>query len=792
MKRMKSLVTMLCLMAMTVTAQKVQRVMVPGKGGIDVEQLNKRVNLNQDISQLSLTELRVLRNSFYAREGFPFRDAFLRGVFQCTSWYDSLMWERWGKVEDMMTGHESYDYYKADGKLPFKISKPEYAFINKLQTREKELKQQNFKSPISGHRVNMDNVVNAMQIEKLDARLKDKLGRNGFAIVPARHNQLFQVYESNDYSNFPNFVTVDLYLQLYHLYFDCLLRDVEQERLHDVVLQLCERGRQLTNGTTPEHQWLKTYFDVGYALIKGEKGAAGTVADEVEKVNSSQPARSEYLGYVDIPFSYQLFRPRGHYTRNDTLKTYFKAMMWLQTVPFGTDKPSQLQTALVLAELTAEDAKMRDLYQQLYEPMTWLFGTPDNITIMQVYELMKGRKASELLKRKKAMAQLRGGIESLAQRQTRIRPKFEYSSPYKINLLPQRYMPDGEVLLEMVDYDNFPTKRTLPKGLDVMASMDVKSAERILLDELHESQKWDGFVAALSKMKERMKEIDWQQTVGIRWMDALKTVNDTCKDYPYFMLTPEWQKKELNAALASWAELKHDAILYAKQPFGAECGGGGPPDPVVTGYVEPNVKFWRKAISLLEATADVLERYHLTTEKAGLATSRLKEEAEFLLRVSERELAGKRLEEGDYAELEHIGATFENISLDLVRDKDMYLMGWDDVQGTDRKVALIADVYTANADNNPEKSVMYVGVGMADEIYCVVEVDGYLWLMRGAVLSYRETERPINMLRLTDEEWQKQMETDPEEGRPVWMKDIIVPLEEVPHTNERFFYSTGC
>ena len=275
-------------------------------------------------------------------------------------------------------------------------------------------------------------------------------------------------------------------------------------------------------------------------------------------------------------------------------------------------------------------------------------------------------------------------------------------------------------------------------------------------------------------------------------MDAQKTVTDTCNGYPYFMLTPEWQKKDLNAALASWAELKHDAILYAKQPFGAECGGGGPPDPVVTGYVEPNVKFWRKAIRLLEATSDVLERYHLTTEKAALTTSRLKEEAEFLLRVSERELAGKKLDEGDYDELKHIGATFENISLDLVRDADMYLMGWDDVQGTDRKVALIADVYTANADNNPEKSVMYVGVGMADEIYCVVEVDGYLWLMRGAVLSYRETMRPVNIQRLTDEEWQNTLETNPEEGRPVWMKDIIVPLKEVPHTNERFFYSTGC
>ena len=792
MKMKEFLVTMLCLIALTATSQKVQRVMVPGKGGINVELLNKKVILDQDISQLSLTELRVLRNSFYAREGFPFRDAFLRGVFQCTSWYDSLVWKRWDKVESLMQGYDRDEYYKADAKVPFRISKEEQVFINRLLAREKELKLQNFVSPISGYRVNMDNVVNAMQMDEFDPRLKDKLGRNGFAIVPARHNQLFQVYETNDYSNFPNFVTTDLYLQLYHLYFDCLLRDIEQKKLHDVVLQLCERGRQLTTGTTAEQRWLNTYFDVGYALSKGEKGALGTVADEVEKVNASKGDTSKYLGYTDIPFSYPLFRPRGHYTRNDTLKNYFKAMMWLQTVPFGTDKSSQLRCAVVLAELTAQDAKMKALYEQLFEPMTWLFGTPDNITILQVYELMKGQKATDLLKNKKAMAQLRHAIETLAQQQTRIRPKYEYSSPYKINLLPQRYMPDGEVLLEMVDYDNFPTKRALPKGLDVMASMGVKSAERILLEEQKESQQWEGFLAALSKMKERMKEIDWQQTISTRWMDALKTVTDTCKGYPYFMLTPEWQKKDLNAALASWAELKHDAILYAKQPFGAECGGGGPPDPVVTGYVEPNVKFWRKAIRLLEATSDVLERYHLTTEKAALTTSRLKEEAEFLLRVSERELAGKKLDEGDYDELKHIGATFENISLDLVRDADMYLMGWDDVQGTDRKVALIADVYTANADNNPEKSVMYVGVGMADEIYCVVEVDGYLWLMRGAVLSYRETMRPVNIQRLTDEEWQNTLETNPEEGRPVWMKDIIVPLKEVPHTNERFFYSTGC
>ena len=797
----KLLTTMLCLIALTATAQTKQRVMIPGKGNIDVEQLNKRIDLSQDVSRLSIPELRILRNSFFAREGYPFRDAFLRGVFQCTSWYDSLLWKRWEKVEDLINYNDNEDYrdnyYKADAKVTMKTTKTEQAFISKLLAREKELKKLNFTPSQIGYRVNMDNVVNNMQLTEYPAPLKDKLGRNGFAIVPARHDQLFQVYESNDYTNFPNFVTTDLYLQLYHLYFDCLLRDVEQQKLHDVVLRLCQRGQQLTtNSQLPKanSQWLKTYFDVGYALITGQKGADGTVADEVKKSTTYEADMSEYLGYIDIPFQYPLFRPRGHYARNDTLKQYFHAMMWLQTVPFGTDVPSQLANAVILADIVGSDTQMRQLYQQLFEPMTWLFGTPDNITILQVYDLMKGRKGKELLKDQKAMALLRTEIESLAQQQTRIKPKFQFSSPYKINLLPQRYMPDGEVLQEMVDYDSQTTKRALPKGLDVMASMGVASAERILLDELKEAQQWDGFVPALSRMKQRMREIDWQQTISNRWMDALKTLHDTNDGYPFFMLTPEWQKKDLNAALASWAELKHDAILYAKQPFGAECGGGGPPEPVVTGYVEPNVQFWRKAISLLNATADVLERHHLTTEKGKRATERLREEAQFLLRVSEEELAGKKLAEADYDALKHIGATFENISLDLVRDEEQFLMGWNDVEGTDRKVALIADVYTANSLNNPEKCVMYVAVGLADEIYCIVEVDGYLWLMRGAVLSYRETRRGLDILRLTDEEWQKNLETYPDEGRPTWMQDIIVPLKpaEAPKSNERFFYSTGC
>jgi hypothetical protein len=357
--------------------------------------------------------------------------------------------------------------------------------------------------------------------------------------------------------------------------------------------------------------------------------------------------------------------------------------------------------------------------------------------------------------------------------------------------MPQRYQPDAEVLQEMVDYDNKPTLRATPKGLDFFAAMQVSAAEKILIEE---GQKWKGFAPMLEKMKGRMMQINWNETIATQWMSTLRSLcdRDPQLNLPYFMVTSEWNLKDLNAMLASWAELKHDAILYAKQPAGAECGGGGPPEPVVKGYVEPNIGFWKKAISLLDNTARLLKEENMLTEKISNATERIREEAQFLLNVSEKELAGKELTEEEYDQLQYIGAAFENISLDLVREPDQYLMGWSDVQGADKKVALVADVYTANADNNPEKSILFEAVGDADEIYVVVEIGGYLYLTRGAVLSYREFIQPIDMPRLTDEEWQEQLEKNPRKGVPEWMKRIIVPLNKMPEVNEEFFYSSGC
>lgn len=792
-------------------SQKTSVVSVP-VSSIDVEQLLDSIDYNMDVTGLSIGDLRVLRNAPLARQGFPFKDSYLRGVYERTTWYDSLMWEfdaqtDFSKVVEKEGETWRDYYYRASRETGMvKYTQEELDFMERLKAREEELKKLNFDVP-EELRVNMQNLINPTQLKDFDSLLCQRLAQDGFVIVPAGHEQLFHIYEQNDYNTFPSFVTTDLYLQLYHLYFDCMLRELEETTLLKLMTDFTHDMFNATHqmymkiGLNEDDQRMArhnaAFFCIANKLFTGEYCGIDEEIElakpEVERVMAAKDDMTPFfMDHRGVTFPFSLFRARGHYTRSEALKRYFRGMMWLQTAPFGMDNREELKEAIMIALALKNSDAARQKYDKLNNLITFLMGKPDNVSILQVLEeVEKTGKYLDILDDEAALDKIEKAIKEAGNKQIRISPKFEKSSHVKVCIMPQRYQPDAEVLQEMVDNENKPTQRATPKGLDFFAAMGVSPAEQILIEE---GQKWKGFKGALDNMKERMGKIDWNETIATQWMNTLKTIytKDKSAKLPYFMVTPEWDKKDLNAMLASWAELKHDAILYAKQPFGAECGGGGIPEPLTKGYVEPNTAFWKKAIELLENTQKLLKEQDMLTDKIKNATNRIHEEAEFLLRVSEKELAGTALTDEEYDQIKCIGSTFENISLDLIRQPDQFLDGWSNVEGADKKVALVADVYTANSDNNPEKSILFEAVGNADEIFVVVEIDGYLYLTRGAVLSYREFTQPIDMPRLTDEEWQEQLEKNPQKGVPEWMKRIIINLKKKPEVNEEFFYSSGC
>ena len=768
-----------CLVGLiTACSQKQSAVNVP-VSHINVENLLDSIDYDMDVSGLPLSDITLLSQAPAARKGFPIKDAYLRGIFSTTTWYDSLMWKfseaNHFDTEKMKEGEPWRDFYyrAAIETEAVKYSDEEKSFIDRMKAREAELLKENFATE-AGLRVNMQNLSNPTQLKDFDSLLCAHLAKDGFAIVPAT-----------------------------------TLREIEENQLLPMMIQFCRNMHELLYNMERwsgfDEQVNKvamhntTFYNVAYKLFTGEwisdPEPDSNDMQEYKNVMASENNLSDYMeDYHDILFPYSLFRPRGHYTRTEKLQRYFRGMMWIQSVPFGLDNEDEVRAAVQQACALKSDKTAQKNYNRLNQLITYMMGQSDNLSLPQVLaEVEKtGMQMEHLIHSDEAIAKITAALKEIGDKQTRIRPKFEKTSHNKINVMPQRYQPDGEVLLNMVDYDGDPTRRAVPKGLDFFAAMGVSAAEQILMEEKTD---WKALGDSLKSMKKRMGEIDWQETTCTQWMNALKVLTDKegKEKMPYFMLTPEWDKKNLNAVLASWAELKHDAILYAKQPAGAECGGGEDiPDPVVKGYVEPNVGFWKKAIELLDNTEKLLKQENMLPEKVKDATERMREEAEFLLRISEKELAGQEPTDEEYDQIKAVGATIEYISLDLIRSEDQYLMGWSDVQGADKKVALVADVYTANADNNPNKSILFEAVGDADEIYVVVEIGGYLVLTRGAVFSYREFIQSIDEQRLTDEEWQEQLKKNARKGVPDWMKPLFVPLKQLPEANEEFFYSTGC
>ncbi len=780
---------------LVVSAQN-DRTIVPGNGKIDLEKFGTFVNTDIDISKLSLAELRILKWAPGARQGELIKDADIRDMYQRTSWYSDRMYKRYEA--------ENYpqDFITVE---PIKLSEAEKAFIKKIEAREAELKRNNFK--IEGGIVNTANAVNYFQLPEYNGALDNMLKRNGFAIVEDHYDQLFQVYDINEYQEIPNFVTTDLYLQAFHIYFDALLRNVEEKVLMKRVGDFCKSMQALmvkAQNTSKKEikelaQWNEAYFAVAISLLNNvpfsvtQGNAFKDMAEiEIQKVKDADPDNSEFLEYLDpnIPFTYNLFLPRGHYTRSENLKRYFMAMMWLQSVPFATDKENQLKRAAMLAQTLNDNPDMNKKLHEIVDPMTFIMGEPDNVGIIQMQDIMKKNNLTlDLIVSKKSnFKRLMEKTEELAAKMTRILPKFVLTSKYKVNLMPQRYMPDAEVLQEMVDAENTVTKRGESKGLDYFAAMGCTPAERILIEELQEAQKWDKYQQNLDRMKARMKQIDWKSTVTNSWVDNLNELWKTDDAFPYFMKTPQWQKKNLNTALASWAEMKHDAILYAKQPMLAEAGDGEDVEPpIYRGYVEPNVKFWTKALEIIKMTKKAFDEFGLDEEKIEIATEGMENVAENLLEISKMELKGEKIDREKYEYIRNVGGIIEYLTLSIISD-DEYIQSWSYVKGADKRVALVADVLTANGTNNLNKTVLYEAVGPAYEIYVLVEIEGYLYLTRGAVFSYREFSKDVFEDRLTDEEWQAMIKEQPALGTPQWMKEIILTREQMPKDEDEYRY----
>jgi len=516
---------------------------------------------------------------------------------------------------------------------------------------------------------------------------------------------------------------------------------------------------------------------------------------------------------------YSQYVPRGHYTRSEKLKRYFKAMMWYGRMAFllkggnasecsGIETPlitdedakiATIQASLIASELPVvevENKTAQELWTRMYSVTAFFVGTADDLTPYEYQKAISEVFGSEfdateltdeekILILKAELAKLRspeiyGGSGVCVVYPPITREKlYECLDKTKgFRFMGQRFIPDSYMFQQLVSpavgmyagtnceetftccYTEAGPARCFPRGLDVMAVLGSERAEEILKDEgdTEYAGRNTSYQKQLNLLKHEFNPFnvtDWNRNLYWSWLYTLKPLlKDFPVGYPTFMQTEAWQNKELQTALASWTELRHDTILYAKQSY-TPVPEAIPPQPKpVHGYVEPVPEFYARLLALTEMTESGLEKMDVLENKHRDRLNSLENILNRLIEISNKELENPELSEEDYEFIRNFG---ENL--------DAVVAGVD-TEG--KQTTIVADVHT---DINTEQ-VLEEGVGNVDLILVAYkQPDGQIVVGAGPVMSYYEFKHPMSD-RLTDEKWRGTLKAENIPDQPNWIKEI--------------------
>jgi hypothetical protein len=646
-----------------------------------------------------------------------------------------------------------------------------------------------------------------------------RLVATGVVASPRDHPEFHDLYLETRWANLPVFVTSDALLHAYHLMFDATLLMLEEQiflphlqEFNQALLAQAEAQYQQLQGTAWEDaaRRVAAFIAVGGKLADPDfpvpDYAAELVEAELALINAAagpRPQSSPIFPLLLPGEDYSQYLPRGHYTRTDPLKAYFKAMMWYGRMTFRLGDPAdpevgptETRMALLLALAVRDGAAAHpalDLWGELYDPTAFLVGRSDDLTIQDYLGVMSSVHGPQ--------ADL-GAIADEARLETFIAATADLPAPrilglvsddWKpvgatkgLRLMGQRFVPDAYIFQNLI-HPRVPG-RYLPSGLDVMAVM---GSDRAAAVQAQDPNSQDPAYAVQSgemiNWLGSLSQSEWTETAYNGWLYTLRPLlTPPGEGYPLFMQSTAWQDKQLNTALGSWAELKHDTILYAKQAYGGlgGCGQPNPPSPALAPvYVEPVPEVFARVAALATMTRVGLEQRGLLQLLApepeggptlsdrldGLAAKALAFKA-----MAEKELEGNALTPEELTQLRSFGGYLE----DLVQ--------WASGEAPELEpAAVIADVAT---DPNTSQ-VLEVGIGRVHEIYVVAPIpqeDGSLALtvVRGGIFSYYEFP---SSERLTDEAWRAQLAAGQAPPQPAFTGGFSVP-QAAPLDIQRALY----
>lgn len=564
------------------------------------------------------------------------------------------------------------------------------------------------------------------------------------------------------------------------------------------------------------------------AYLKGHPGGklveAPVPAAVADDVRQELALIAEHAGFSKSPLfdydeDYSQYLPRGHYTRSEKLKRYFKALMWYGRMTFlikgrkpgegasdalVSEAEARVQTkAAVLLASLLDSAKLADgrtvaeAWDRLYAVTAYYVGLADDLTpyeyrgavrkaigeTLRAADLEDGKKWFAL---RRELALLRppeiySGTGNIEAPPTSVTTEADLDKALEntkgLRLMGQRYVPDSFMMGRLV----YPTVgdhlgtgqpftlspspagpvRGFPRGLDIAAVLGSRRA-RELLRQLGDDQyaRYDETLAKLQEPFGKVTPAEWNRNLYWSWLYALKALlTKAPAGAPTFMQTEAWQDKQLHAMLGSWAQLRHDTILYAKQSY-TMVGTAMPPRPkMIEGYVEPVPELYARLLALTRMTRRGLTEMEVLSRQAQNRLANLERIVERLLVISKQELSGKALSTDDYNFIRSFGGQLKGAVAGVAEEG--------------LETTIVADVHT---DGNTQ-SVLEEGTGFLRRLCVAYPMpDGGVVVGAGPAFSYYEFKQPMDQ-RLTDEAWKAMLRAQPP-AEPEWVGSFCVETDK--------------
>ena len=667
----------------------------------------------------------------------------------------------------------------------------------------------------------LDSVIEKLKLTEDELNL---LQANHFVVTERLSKRCFGEAFHHIYGmDLPVFVSTDAILQAVHESYDMILMSIEIGTLEPQLIQLlsslyntipqliAKYGNDANLQTTLAD--IDLYVTIAYSLETDNLQTPRIAsADDINLLWDAifsesmiaMPLFSEHQRNLD----FSQFKPRGHYTdtfwddnqgQERSLANYFRAMMWLGRIDFllttppsfGEESWKKLELrrmaidACMLNELL-DLANARNLLDRNNEIIDALVGESDNLTPLElatVCDSLEINDPTELLD-DSTYEEFFNAISHSVNAEQRILSNFFLMDPFSsqpdtlpvsFKLMGQRFILDSYIFSQLV-YDRIIFQdnkiwRPMPDPLDAMFVLGNDDALYLLNDELA-TFKYGSQLAALRYLADSYDDEFWGNSTYNLWLNSIRALNPKLASgyQPFFMRTAAWHQEKLNTQLASWTQLRHDNLLYAKQSY-----TGGTMCSYPHSFVEPNIDFFSQMENFARQNKNIFDQI-LTNDDTLTRAVKYYFDSFHVTMSKLKEIVRKEISR----------ETFTSEEIDFLK-KMLFIEGESGAPPFSGWYAelffnpekgskidyLIADVHTQPTDQvgNIVGRVLHVGVGKVNLGVFLADSpsnDFRPTCFVGPVMSYYE-KFTGDFQRLTDEEWAAMVEQNQLPARPDWV-----------------------